>query len=181
MWPGVRQNIESVVGISTQLYSRLAPCPGKRLQAPHSVLTSRMQSQTLLAVLSAAILFQSTNALNACPGTDTVFTGTQGIRYRVCPGTDLTGPTVSVTPKVASVAACAKLCDKSMDCFKAVYDTRTKDCHFKEIAGLNWVANDRYQVVQAEQVNIARCPAGEWTYGRNKVSSREKLRCDITC
>ncbi|EMD67185.1 hypothetical protein GGP41_007105 [Bipolaris sorokiniana] len=127
-----------------------------------------MQSQTLLAVLSAAILFQSTNALNACPGTDTVFTGTQGIRYRVCPGTDLTGPTVSVTPKVASVAACAKLCDKSMDCFKAVYDTRTKDCHFKEIAGLNWVANDRYQVVQAEQVNIARCPAGEWTYGRNK-------------
>ncbi|EMD86138.1 hypothetical protein COCC4DRAFT_162179 [Bipolaris maydis ATCC 48331] len=127
-----------------------------------------MQSQTLLAVLSAAILFQSTNALNACPGTDTVFTGTQGIRYRVCPGTDLTGPTVSVTPKVASVTACAKLCDKSMDCFKAVYDTQTKDCHFKEIAGLNWVTNDRYQVVQAEQVNIARCPAGEWTYGRNK-------------
>ena len=129
-----------------------------------------MQVQTLLAVLSASVLFQFTNALNACPDADTVFTGTEGIRYRVCPGTDLVGPTASVKPRVASVTACAKLCDKSMDCFKAVYDTKTKACHFKEIAGLEWVASDRFQVIQAEQINIARCPANEWTYHRNRVS-----------
>ncbi|KNG46078.1 copper radical oxidase [Stemphylium lycopersici] len=127
-----------------------------------------MQVQTLLAVLSASVLFQFTNALNACPGADTVFTGAEGIRYRVCPGTDLVGPTASVKPRVASVTACAKLCDKSMDCFKAVYDTKTKACHFKEIAGLEWVASDRFQVIQAEQINIARCPANEWTYHRNR-------------
>jgi galactose oxidase len=57
-----------------------------------------------------------------------------------------------------------------MDCFKAVYDTRTKDCHFKDLAGLTWVANERFQVIQAEQVNIARCPHNEWTYHRNRVS-----------
>ncbi|EDU43973.1 galactose oxidase [Pyrenophora tritici-repentis] len=127
-----------------------------------------MQLHKSLAVLSASLLFQFTNALNACPGTDTIFTGSQGIRYRVCPGTDLTGPTVTVKPKIASVEACAKLCDASMDCFKAVYDNRTKDCHFKEVAGLTWVANTRYQVIQAEQVNIARCPQNEWTYHRNR-------------
>ncbi|KAI4916782.1 hypothetical protein J4E90_003285 [Alternaria incomplexa] len=126
-----------------------------------------MQVRTLFAVLSAATLLQFTHGLNACPGNDDIFTGAEGIRYRVCPGTDLTGPTKSIT-RVASVTACAKLCDKSMDCFKAVFDTKTKDCHFKDLAGLNWVANDRFQVIQAEQVNIARCPAGEWTYHRNR-------------
>lgn len=128
-----------------------------------------MQVRTLFAVLSAATLLQFTNGLNACPGNDDIFTGAEGIRYRVCPGTDLTGPTTSIK-RVASVTACAKLCDKSMDCFKAVFDTKTKDCHFKDLTGLNWVANDRFQVIQAEQVNIARCPAGEWTYHRNRVS-----------
>ncbi|RMZ68166.1 kelch domain-containing [Pyrenophora seminiperda CCB06] len=121
-----------------------------------------------LAVLSASLLFQFTYGFNACPGTDTVFTGSEGIRYRICPGTDLTGKTASVKPKIASVQACAQLCDASIDCFKAVYDTRTKDCHFKETTGLAWVANTRFQVIQAEQVNIARCPANEWTYHRNR-------------
>jgi galactose oxidase len=124
----------------------------------------------VFALLSAALLFHATNALNACPGTDNVFTGSGGIIYRVCPGTDLTGPSTSVTPKLASVAACAQLCDKSMNCFKAVYDTRTKDCHFKGLTGLDWVTDARFETVQAEQVNIASCPHGEWTYHRNRVS-----------
>jgi galactose oxidase len=123
----------------------------------------------VLALLSAAILFQATNALNACPGTDNVFTGSGGIRYRVCAGTDLTGPSTLVTPKVASVTACAQLCDKSMDCFKAVYDTQKKVCHFKGLTNLAWAANARFETIQAEQVNIARCPQGEWTYHRNRV------------
>jgi galactose oxidase len=123
----------------------------------------------VLALLSAALLFQATNALNACPGTDNVYTGSGGIRYRVCKGTDLTGPSTLVTPKVASVTACAQLCDKSMDCFKAVYDTRTKNCHFKGLTGLVWATNARFEAIQAEQVNIARCPQGEWTYHRNRV------------
>jgi hypothetical protein len=127
-----------------------------------------MQVRNLFAVLSAATLLHFTHALNACPGTDDVFTGAEGIRYRVCPGTDLTGPSTSIK-RVASVTACAKLCDQSMDCFKAVYDTRTKACHFKDLTGLTWVANDRFQVIQAEQVNIARCPHNEWTYHRNRV------------
>lgn len=146
------------------------PKLGRLLQALYSILTFRMQVQNLLAVLSAAILFQSTNALNACPGTDTVFTGKKGVRYRICPATDLTGPTSKVTRNIASATACAQLCDQDAECFKAVYDTQTKNCHFKEITGLDWVDSARFQTIQAEQINIARCPANEGTYHRNRVS-----------
>jgi galactose oxidase len=109
------------------------------------------------------------NAINACPVADTVYTGTGGIRYRICPDTDLTGGSNSVTANVASVTTCAQLCDQSMNCFKAVYDTQTKDCHFKALTGLNWVVNARFDVVQVEQVNIARCPYAETTYTNNGV------------
>ncbi|KAL6703430.1 hypothetical protein ACN47E_009689 [Coniothyrium glycines] len=54
-----------------------------------------------------------------------------------------------------------------MDCFKAVYDTQTRDCHIKARAGLNWVDNTRFDVIQAEQINIAKCPYNETTYTNN--------------
>jgi galactose oxidase len=128
-----------------------------------------MMHLKIIQLLSAVILFKTTHGINACPTADTVFTGTGGIRYRICPDTDLVGPTLSLTPTVASVTACAQLCDRSMSCFKAVYDTKTKDCHFKALAGLKWAANVRYDVVQAEQINIARCPYAETTYTNNGV------------
>jgi galactose oxidase len=123
----------------------------------------------------AAFLFHTTNAINACPGADTLFTGSEGIRYRVCPGTDLTGRSAKVTQNVASVNACAQLCDKNMDCFKAVYDHQWKSCHFKELTGLNWVANDRFETIQAEQINIARCPSDESTLTSSGVSIRNLI------
>ncbi|KAF1925111.1 copper radical oxidase [Didymella exigua CBS 183.55] len=120
-----------------------------------------------IALVSTFCLFQTSVAINACPVTDTAFTGSQGIRYRVCPGTDLIGGSQSVTPNVASTTACAQLCDGAMNCFKAVYDTQTKDCHIKATAGLNWQPNARYNVIQAEQINIAKCPYPETTYTNN--------------
>ena len=129
-----------------------------------------------IAILSTFLLFETSAAINACPVTDTVFTGTQGIRYRVCPNTDLIGKSQVVTPRVASTAACAQLCDRSLDCFKAVYDTKTKDCHFKANAGLNWQPNERFDVIQAEQINIARCPYTETAYRNNGVSSSTRVK-----
>lgn len=129
-----------------------------------------MLRSTTLALISSFILFQSSEAINACPGTDTVYTGKQGIRYRICPGTDYTGPSLKVTPKIASTQACAQLCDTSLDCFKGVYDTQTKDCHLKATAGIKWQANARFDVIQAEQINIARCPYDEASYKNSAVS-----------
>lgn len=120
-----------------------------------------------IAVVSAVALFLPASALNGCPGADTVFTGNTGIRYRVCENTDLVGDSLSITPNIANVQACAQLCDANMNCFKAVYDTVTRDCHVKVQAGLNWVDNQRFDVIQAEQVNIAKCPYPETTYTNN--------------
>lgn len=124
-----------------------------------------------ITFVSAVFLFKSSAAINACPVTDTVFTGTGGIRYRVCPDTDLGGDTQSVTPNVASTTACAQLCDEALNCFKAVYDPQTKDCHIKANAGLDWQPNQGYDVIQAEQINIAKCPYTEITYTNNGVSA----------
>jgi galactose oxidase len=129
-----------------------------------------MLHPNIFGLLTAVTLFQTAHSLNACSGADTVFTGTGGIRYRICPNTDLTGLSTSVTPNIASVTACAKLCDQSMNCFKAVWDTKTRDCHFKGLTKLKWVDNTRFNVIQAEQVNIARCPSAETTYKAGGVS-----------
>lgn len=130
-----------------------------------------MLHSNALALISTFLLFRTSAAINACPVTDTVFTGIQGIRYRVCPDTDLIGPSQSVTPNVASNTACAQLCDKALNCFKAVYDTQTRDCHIKATAGLDWQPNGRFDVIQAEQINIAKCPFAEETYTNNGVST----------
>lgn len=122
-----------------------------------------------ITFISIFLLFRISAAINACPVTDTTFTGTQGIRYRVCPDTDLIGASQSITPNVASTTACAQLCDGALNCFKAVYDTQTRDCHIKANAGLNWQPNGRFDVIQAEQVNIAKCPYPETTYINNEV------------
>jgi galactose oxidase len=125
---------------------------------------------TLFRLLATATLFKAAHSLNACPGADTVYTGAKGIRYLVCPDTDLVGQSTSVIPNVASVTACAKRCDESMNCFKAVYDTTKRVCHFKGLKNLEWVDNARFDVIQAEQVNIARCPYGETKYTNGGVS-----------
>lgn len=137
-----------------------------------------LRSNTLV-IVSCFLLFQTSAAINACPNTDTVFTGTQGVRYRICPGSDLVGRTEKLIPKIASTAACGQLCDKSLDCFKAVYDTQTKDCHFKATAGLKWQASGRFDVIQAEQINIARCPYDETTYKNSGVSLTMYWRSNI--
>lgn len=121
--------------------------------------------------LLSLLLFPTTAfAINGCPAADTVYTGTGGVRYRICPDTDLEGPSTQITPNVASATACAQLCDRTMDCFKAVYDTQDKNCHFKAFTGLNWVTNTRFDVIQSEQINIAKCPNGESMYTNNGVS-----------
>ncbi|KAJ8111269.1 hypothetical protein OPT61_g6097 [Boeremia exigua] len=120
-----------------------------------------------LVLLSISLLLKTSAAINACPVTDTVFTGTQGIRYRVCPDTDLVGASQGYTPNIASTTACAQLCDRALNCFKAVYDTQTRNCHIKATAGLQWQPNGRFDVIQAEQINIARCPYTETTSTNN--------------
>lgn len=129
-----------------------------------------MHSFNTFGLLAAVILFQTAHSLNACPGTDSVFVGTQGIRYRICPNTDLVGLSVSVYPNIASTTACAKLCDGSLNCFKAVYDTQGRSCHFKDHRRLNWVDNRRFVVIQTEQVDITRCPYDETTQKAGGVS-----------
>jgi galactose oxidase len=125
-----------------------------------------------IEVLSFFFLFNTAAAINACPVADTVFTGADGIRYRVCPDSDYTGKTQKLTNNVASTNACAQLCSKSVDCFKAVYDKQIKACHFKGVEKLKWVANKRYDVIQVEQINIARCPYPETKATANGVSTR---------
>lgn len=147
----------------------------------HSTVISvlSMLCLSLLELLAAFILLKSTAAINGCPSTDSVVTGAAGIRYRICPETDLEGWSISVTPYVASVEACARLCDRSLDCFKAVYDTQGKSCHFKATTTLNWVPNPRFQVIQAEQINIARCPYEETSQISNGVSNKLKVGADF--
>lgn len=130
---------------------------------------SKMLRSTVFVFTFSSILFQISAAINACPVTDTVFTGTQGIRYRVCPDTDLVGASQSFTPNIASTTACAQLCDRSLNCFKAVYDTQTGNCHIKATSGLQWQPNGRFDVIQAEQINIAKCPYSETTLTNNGV------------
>ncbi|KAJ4352761.1 hypothetical protein N0V95_003979 [Ascochyta clinopodiicola] len=72
-----------------------------------------------------------------------------------------------ITQNVASTTACAQLCDKALNCFKAVYDTQTKSCHIKGNTNLNWQPSGRFDVIQAEQINIAQCPYAETTYNNN--------------
>jgi galactose oxidase len=126
-------------------------------------------------LVAAVTLFRTAHAINACPVADTVFTGAGGIRYRVCADTDLVGSSTSVTQNVASTTACAKLCDQSTNCFKAVYDTQARSCHFKGLTKLQWVDNARFDVIQAEQVNIARCPTAETKITSSGVSHPIKL------
>jgi galactose oxidase len=127
-----------------------------------------------ISILSFVFLFNTTSALNACPVTDTVFTGADGVRYRVCPDSDYTGKTQKLINNIASTNACAQLCSKSLDCFKAVYDKQSKICHFKGVEKLKWVANKRFDVIQAEQINIARCPYPETKATANGVSNRHQ-------
>lgn len=129
-----------------------------------------MATLKALGLLTTVTLFNAVHAINACTGTDIVFTGTGGVRYRVCPDTDLVGRSSSITQNVASTTACAQLCDKSLDCFKAVYDTKTRACHIKDIGVLAWTADARFDVIQAEQVNIAKCPYAETAYKVGGVS-----------
>jgi galactose oxidase len=129
-------------------------------------------------LVAAVTLFETVNAINGCPTADTVFTGAGGIRYRICADTDFVGKSTSVTPNVASTIACAKLCDQSINCFKAVYDTTARACHFKALTKINWVGNARYDVIQAEQVNIARCPSAETKYTRSGVSGYMDGQCE---
>jgi galactose oxidase len=132
------------------------------------------------SLLSALALFQTAHALNACPSGETIYTGNGGIRYRVCPGTDLIGESLSVTNNVASVTACAQICDQNMNCFKAVYDKQNRVCHMKGYGNLNWQPNGQFDTVQAEQVNIAKCPYGETTYTNNGVSHRfQQQKCRL--
>lgn len=134
-------------------------------------LPPSMHSFNTFGLLAAATLFQTAHSLNDCPSTDSVFTGAQGIRYRICPKTDLVGLSVKVYPNVATTAACAKLCDESMNCFRAVYDTQGRSCHFKDHRRLNWVDNNRFVVIQTEQVDITSCPYDETTQKAGGVSS----------
>ena len=129
-----------------------------------------MARSNALKLLLIAITLRPVYAINACPTNDTVYTGAEEIRYRICPGTDLTGNSNLVTPNVTSVLACAQLCDQNLGCFKAVYDTQTNNCHFKALTGLTWTPDARFDVIQAEQINIARCPYNETTYTNNGVS-----------
>lgn len=108
-----------------------------------------MLRSNAITLVFTLLLFQTSAAINACPVTDTGFTGTEGIRYRLCPDTDLIGDSQAVTPNVASTTAYAQLCDRALNCFKAVYDTQTRDCHIKANAGLNWQPNGRFDVIQA--------------------------------
>lgn len=133
----------------------------------------------LLELLLASILVKTAHAINACPVADTVYIGAGGVRYRICPDTDLTGGSNTVTANVASVTACAQLCDKSMNCFKAIYDTKTLNCHFKALTGLTWVASTGFTAVQVEQINIARCPYNETTYTNNAVSGLTCLLVEL--
>jgi galactose oxidase len=112
---------------------------------------------------------QAATAITAGPGTETIYSGSGGINYRVCTDTDFQGGSTSVTQNVASVTACAQLCDQNAACFKAVYDTQALACHFKANTGLTWATNTRYDVIYAEQINIARCPFTESTYTNNGV------------
>jgi galactose oxidase len=58
-----------------------------------------------------------------------------------------------------------------LNCFKAVFDTQSKGCHIKANAGLKWQPNGRFDVIQAEQINIAKCPYTETAYTNNGVST----------
>ncbi|ORY67245.1 galactose oxidase precursor [Pseudomassariella vexata] len=118
-------------------------------------------------------------AITACPGAETVYTSTEGVRYAICPDTDYQGASLQIIPGVASTTACAARCEADARCAKGVFDTQTGDCHIKDNAvALAWVTNGRFDVIRLnnnfpEGTNIAYCPFSQTSY--TAVSATYKI------
>ncbi|KAJ3529381.1 hypothetical protein NM208_g9787 [Fusarium decemcellulare] len=109
-------------------------------------------------------------AIEACPSTERPWTSSRGLRYSFCSGSDYQGPSLQITPDVASTQACAQICSQSPVCSKAVYDKRDRQCHIKNIATeLAWAVDDRFDAIHLSEklrlgAFISKCPGTEATY-----------------
>ncbi|TLS22552.1 uncharacterized protein PpBr36_09953 [Pyricularia pennisetigena] len=77
--------------------------------------------------------------IDRCPKAETNTTDSQGRTWTTCPNSDFLGPTIQITPNVASSAACQELCAANSACNRAVWD-RLGYCHTKG-AGQEWVSS----------------------------------------
>lgn len=102
--------------------------------------------------------------LATCPGQQTEFKGANN-KYLICPGSDFQGKTERVFNNVASAQACAEACANAQDCKKAVYDTKTKECHVKGAEPANsifWVKAQQYTTIRVE-VTLDASKVGRWS------------------
>lgn len=136
-------------------------------------------------VLLSAIQFVSA-AITSCPADGILFTGIGGTKYNVCPSTDYQGLSAQILKGVASVAACAQLCDQDPICQKAVYDQEGAQCHIKNntAGGVTWVTSDKYTTITydnalPEQKNIATCPFTETATTNNGNVYKTCINTDI--
>lgn len=100
-----------------------------------------------------------------CPGTETVYTASNGARYRICPASDYVGASASVINGITSANTCAARCSTTTGCAKAVWDRISNVCHIKAAepaASLFWVVNDRFQAIRRE-VTVDPAVKGQWS------------------
>ncbi|KAI1871919.1 hypothetical protein JX265_005905 [Neoarthrinium moseri] len=119
-------------------------------------------SNTRYDVISLNNQFSEGTVIARCVFSETSYTGARGT-FQTCPGTDLQGASARIVTGVASSAACAKLCDATSGCDKAVFDKSVSVCHIKDTtAMLIWAMNKRYDVIQRK---VAATPAatGQWS------------------
>ncbi|KEY64649.1 hypothetical protein S7711_02850 [Stachybotrys chartarum IBT 7711] len=100
-----------------------------------------------------------------CPGTETVYTATNGVRLRLCANTDYSGGSVQVINGITSANACAARCSTTAGCAKAVWDRTSNVCHIKAAepaASLFWVVNTRFVAIYRE-VTVNPGVSGQWS------------------
>ncbi|KAK6076034.1 galactose oxidase precursor [Seiridium cupressi] len=97
-----------------------------------------------------------------CPFTSTSYTGTAGT-YSVCPDSDIQGASAQIVDNIATVDACAALCDTTSGCTQAVYDKNGKICHIKDTTVmLIWAMNKQFTAIKKD---VAATPSalGSWS------------------
>lgn len=149
------------------------------LLSPSSRALLLLVQVSSLALAPLASAQAAAAAITACPGAVANYAGAGDANYDICAGTDLQGTSAQIVANIASVTACAALCDANGACLKAVYDSTGKACHIKsnDEDALTWTASSaRYTAIYfnnplPETTDIAVCPYNETTYTYTTTSS----------
>lgn len=101
--------------------------------------------------------------INKCPYTESTTTGSNGIKYQVCAGTDYEGRSLQIVQNIASNTDCIQLCVNTDGCTKTVFDNVAMVCHIKDDSGnLIWSTNRRF-TASRRPTTLSPATSGQWS------------------